>query len=690
MVSSRFLSMSLSLILLVLTIIPQTLAFLYNECVDDKGNYTPNSTYEGNLKTLLSSLPASSGNGYGFYNSSYGSGESSKDQVHVIALCRGDVPLAECRSCLNDSTNALPELCPNQKEAIGWSDSCMLRYSNRSIYGILETSPFFYLVNPFNVSASSLDGFNQELRKLLKILKSEAAKDGSLSKFATGNASAPGVITIYALVQCTPDLSELECNDCLDGAFVDIPTCCDGKKGGRVIRPSCNFRYEDFRFFDPNVVLPSPPLPSTISPQSSTISPQPTTNTSTTPAGLKNDKSRSRTVIIIVVPIVISLVLIISLYVCLKARNKRKEKLEILPGEDSQDTDEIRTADSLQFDFDTIRVATNNFSEANKLGQGGFGSVYKGTLLNGEDIAVKRLSINSGQGNLEFKNEVLLVAKLQHRNLVRLLGFCLERNERLLVYEFVPNASLDHIIFDRIKREHLDWAMRYKIIVGITRGLLYLHEDSRLRIIHRDLKASNILIDEKMNPKISDFGMAKLFQLDQTQGNTSRIVGTYGYMAPEYAMHGQFSVKSDVYSFGVLVLEIITGQKNSCFRHGENVKDLLSYAWKSWKEGTAPNLIDPTLRNGSRSEIMRCFHIGLLCVQDNIVDRPTMTSISVMLNSYSLALALPSPPNFFMTSRTDPLATDYSSTVIESDPSKSSSSLITASVNDDSTEIFPR
>ncbi|PRQ28556.1 putative Gnk2-like domain, protein kinase [Rosa chinensis] len=350
MVSSRFPSILLSLILLLLTIIPQTLAFLYNECVDDKGNYTPNSTYEENLKTLLSSLPASNGNGYGFYNSSYGSGESSKDQVHVIALCRGDVPLVECRSCLNDSTKALPELCPNQKEAIGcsdtllekqvishgwilckyieihteiclYSDSCMLRYSNRSIYGTLETLPFFSKVNPFNVSASSLDGFNQELRKLLKILKSEAAKDGSLIKFATGNASAPGVTTIYALVQCTPDLSQLECNDCLDGALVDIPTCCDGRKGGRVIRPSC---------------------------------------------------------------------------------------------EDSQDTNEIRTADSLQLDFDTIRVATNNFSEANKLGQGGFGSVYKvyilmGTLLNGEDIAVKRLSINSGQGNLEFKNEVLLV-----------------------------------------------------------------------------------------------------------------------------------------------------------------------------------------------------------------------------------------------------------------------------------------
>nr|GME12035.1 putative receptor-like protein kinase At4g00960 [Ipomoea batatas] len=557
----------------------------YSIC-GETGNYTQSSIYRSNLNTVLSSL-SSNLNQYGFSNVSMG---KNPDRVSAVALCRGDVDQDICRRCVGDACRKIVQSCPNQIDAFGGYDVCLIHYSNVSTLGSWSGYPEKYLWNEKN--SSSTDQFNQDLQKLLDSLRDRAANGFPLRKFATGNTSGPDFQTIYAAVQCSPDLSAQDCSDCLVSAFADLPECgCFGKNGGTVVGRSCNFRYDTQHFFNYTLIGP-PPSPAPVVDEISTV-------------------------------------------------------------------DDISTVESLQYNFGTIRTATNNFSNCNKLGQGGFGPVYKGELPNGQEIAVKRLSANSGQGDLEFKNEVLLVAKLQHRNLVRLLGFCLEGRERLLVYEFVPNASLDHTLFDPVKRENFDWKTRYKIISGISRGLLYLHEDSRLRIIHRDLKASNVLLDAGMNPKISDFGMARLFELDESEGNTSRIVGTYGYMAPEYVMHGQFSVKSDVFSFGVLVLEIVSGQRNNCFKKGESVQDLLSYAWREWREGTALNLVDPFLRGNSGSsvrEIVRCINMALLCVQENVGDRPTISTILLMLSSSSLSLPLPSAPAFFMHSTINPEA----------------------------------
>ncbi|XP_027191297.1 G-type lectin S-receptor-like serine/threonine-protein kinase B120 isoform X2 [Cicer arietinum] len=296
------------------------------------------------------------------------------------------------------------------------------------------------------------------------------------------------------------------------------------------------------------------------------------------------------------------------------------------------------------FSFSSIVIATNNFSEENKLGQGGFGPVYKGKLPEGEQIAVKRLSKQSSQGSEEFKNEMMLIAKLQHVNLVRLLGCSIQGEEKLLVYEYMPNKSLDFFLFDPVKQTKLDWTRRFEIIEGIARGLLYLHRDSRLRIIHRDLKASNILLDENMNPKISDFGLARIFGGNQNEANTARVVGTYGYMSPEYAMEGLFSIKSDVYSFGVLLLEIVSGRKNTSFRHSYD-PSLIGYAWRLWSEERVMELVDPLIRDSSpKSKAMRCIHIGMLCVQDSATHRPNMSSVLLMLESESTTLPLPSQP----------------------------------------------
>ncbi|KAF1882463.1 hypothetical protein Lal_00039111 [Lupinus albus] len=296
------------------------------------------------------------------------------------------------------------------------------------------------------------------------------------------------------------------------------------------------------------------------------------------------------------------------------------------------------------FYFSYISKATNNFSEENKLGQGGFGPVYKGELPSGEQIAVKRLSKRSGQGLEEFKNEMMLIAKLQHRNLVRLIGCSIQGEEKLLVYEYMPNKSLDCFLFDPMKQIQLDWTRRLEIIEGIARGLLYLHRDSRLRIIHRDLKAGNILLDQNMNPKISDFGLARIFGGNQNEANTTRVVGTYGYMSPEYAMEGLFSVKSDVYSFGVLLLEIVSGRRNTSFRNS-NDSSLIEYAWHLWSEQRAMELIDPCIRDSSpKLQALRCIHIGMLCVQDSAAHRPNMSTVMLMLESESTALTMPRQP----------------------------------------------
>ncbi|KAG8099709.1 hypothetical protein GUJ93_ZPchr0013g37784 [Zizania palustris] len=321
-----------------------------------------------------------------------------------------------------------------------------------------------------------------------------------------------------------------------------------------------------------------------------------------------------------------------------------------IPFED--ETEDGKNHELKVYSLDRIKAATCNFSDSNKLGAGGFGPVYLGKLPGGEEVAVKRLSRKSGQGHEEFKNEVILIAKLQHRNLVRLLGCCIQGKEKILVYEYMPNKSLDAFLFNPEKQGVLDWRKRFDIIEGIARGLLYLHRDSRLRVVHRDLKASNILLDTDMIPKISDFGMARMFGGDQNQFNTNRVVGTFGYMSPEYAMEGIFSVKSDVYSFGVLMLEIVTGKRAVSFHGQQDSQNIAGYAWRQWNEDKGEELIDPLTRAScSLQQALRCIHIALLCVQDHAQERPDIPAVILMLSSVSSSLPMPRPPTLMLHGR---------------------------------------
>ncbi|PON42026.1 Cysteine rich receptor like kinase [Parasponia andersonii] len=678
----------------------------FNFCNNDSGFYTPNSTFDTNLRSLLSSLTSNDTSNDWFYSSSFG---ENPDKVYATGLCRGDLKSGDCRRCLNASKSLLTQSCRNYKEAMGGYRTCTLRYSNTYLYGIMKITPVVYYPSRKNVS-SNVDSFNLKLRALMESLTRAVTGGGESSrKFAAGNVTTTdhGEV-IYAMVQCSPDLNDPDCNDCIYRGLLILYDYCYGMTSVYIGLPSCNVAYNLTRFYDssidtPILLPPSPSPPLKITPALPPVVSLTPTN------GTGKEERTSQTVAIAVVPT--SFVFIVLLICIWSYFIKRKTK-EKQTSNSCENAEEIIEEFS-QFDFERIRDATNDFSDANKLGQGGFGAVYKGRLSNGQEIAVKRPIRNSNRtskhGNQEFKNEVLLVAKLEHRNLVNLLGFCSEKNERILVYEFVPNNSLDRFIFgmfsiiylvsyamqqctaislschlkcvDPVKREQLDWDRRYKIIIGIARGLLYLHEESRLKIIHRDLKASNILLDSEMNPKISDFGTARLFSLEQSLQNTERIVGTYGYMAPEYIQHGVYSVKSDVFSFGVLVLEIISGQKLKKFHEEET---LLSYAWKNWNDGKAVNLVDPKMRGGSRDEIVRCIHIGLLCVQEKVVDRPTMGSVVLMLGSSSIFLKPPSRSAYF-------LGWKCESGVPQSKQSQQNSGSVTISENNVSvTELYPR
>ncbi|XP_076896730.1 uncharacterized protein LOC143549816 [Bidens hawaiensis] len=297
--------------------------------------------------------------------------------------------------------------------------------------------------------------------------------------------------------------------------------------------------------------------------------------------------------------------------------------------------------------FVDIREATNSFSEENKLGEGGYGPVYKGKLSNGQEIAVKRLSHSSKQGIEEFKNEVTFATKLQHVNLVKLLGFCTEREEKMLIYEYMPNKSLDLYLFDPTRRSMLNWEKWVEIIEGIIQGLLYLQEYSRLTIVHRDLKASNILLDANMKPKISDFGIAKSLQNNEVEANTDRIVGTYGCVPPEYVKEGLYSRKYDVYSFGVLLLQIISGKKNYNVYGPHQNLNLLEYAYVLCKEGKGMEFIDPSLDDESSTyKLARCIQVALLCVEEQWSHRPSTLEVSAMLRNEYQNLPMPKRPAF--------------------------------------------
>nr|XP_027191279.1 cysteine-rich receptor-like protein kinase 6 isoform X2 [Cicer arietinum] len=626
--------------------------YLSHNCSFSNKTITFNNTFKVHLTTLLSYLSSNATKSL-FYK------VDVANKVFGLFMCRGDVAFPLCEQCVQNATYQIKSKCHSFQEAIIWYSHCMIRYSYWNFFSIVDKSHVFYEMNVTSDSSPNKERnlFNFEISNALSKVAIMARDSGE--RFGTKSIKLNDLQTLYTLGQCTKDLTSDDCKGCLGdimGNGIAWPYL--GSVGGRVLYPSCNLRFELFQFYKENDKASKPII-----------------NHST--SGKR--RNWSRTIILIVV---LTLVLVILFFVgCYLLKRQARRNFKTILGEN------CAALEPLQFHLALIEASTNNFSNENYIGKGGFGEVYKGILLDGRQIAVKRLSKSSMQGADEFKNEVLLIAKLQHRNLVAFIGFCLEEQEKILIYEYVPNKSLDHFLFGKQGPMFLSWFQRYNIIRGIAQGILYLHEHSRLKVIHRDLKPSNILLDENMIPKISDFGLARIVELNQDKENTNRIVGTLGYMSPEYAMFGQFSDKSDVYSFGVMVLEIITAKKNVCSYESTIGDSLLKYVWRQWRDQIPLSILDPNIKERfSEIEIIKCIQIGLLCVQQLPETRPSMATIVSYLNNDFIELPTPKESAFFFHGQMDAIA-------IQQDSSSSHyiNNTTTCSINDLSmSQFLPR
>uniref|UniRef100_A0A8I7BI10 non-specific serine/threonine protein kinase n=1 Tax=Hordeum vulgare subsp. vulgare TaxID=112509 RepID=A0A8I7BI10_HORVV len=643
-------------LLLLLFVKPRAIAAAYSEysCNDTSGNYTTSDAFGANLARLTVELPTNASTSPSLYASAAIGTSSGK--VFALALCRGDITdVRTCSGCLDNAFQQLRALCVGERDATFYHDLCTLRYSGEDFLGRTEdNNP---VINAMDVNGSTFPAWDSRdatsrsfFLSLVGTLFGEMAMYGSYNSTMRRFASAvmyvnPQLPTVYGLAQCTPDLSPGKCWHCFQGLQEQTRRWYDGREGGRIVGVRCNIRYESYQFYDGTADV-------RIGLQGG----------SSSPTEINGSKHRKTAIVVLCVSITVFSSMLVGCLLLIRRLRKGggKTKFEQAHKRNNSKTEEAlklwkieeSSSEFTLYDFPELAAATDNFSEENKLGQGGFGPVYKGMFSDGTEVAVKRLAAQSGQGLVEFKNEIQLIAKLQHTSLVKLVGCCVQEEEKMLVYEYMPNRSLDFFIFDQERGPLLDWKKRQHIIEGIAQGLLYLHKHSRVRIIHRDMKASNILLDKDLNPKISDFGMARIFSSNMTEANTNRVVGTYGYMAPEYASGGFFSVKSDLFSFGVLLLEIVSGKRNSS-GHGQNYGEfvnLLSYAWQLWNDGRAFELVDPTLGHCNEvTDIMRCVKVALLCVQDNAMDRPTISDVTAMLAHDGVPLPDPRwPPHFHL------------------------------------------
>ncbi|WOL06000.1 cysteine-rich receptor-like protein kinase 2 [Canna indica] len=517
------------------------------------------------------------------------------EAVYVLFQCRAYFSASDCLACLSAAEAGISK-CGAANGARVVYDGCFLRYEGAAFFDQTTVPGNKGVCGNGTTSAT---GFPDAATALLSDLSIATPKIEGF--FAAAERDG-----VFAVAQCVNTVTKEGCAECLAVAKTNIGLCPPAADG-RAVDAGCFMRYSNKPFFLANQTVDLSPI-------------------------VHSEKSKKKRAIIGGVVGGVGVLLLLGLIALLWIRKSRDgqslRKGDILGATELQGP--------LNFHYKDLKDATQNFSEENKLGEGGFGEVFKGVLKNDKTVAVKRMSIaQTSSAKADFQSEVKLISNVQHRNLVRLLGCSSKGHDLLLVYEYMANSSLDKFIFGD-KHGFLNWRQRFGIILGMARGLAYLHQEFHDCIIHRDIKSSNILLDDDFQPKIADFGLARLLPEDKSHLSTN-FAGTFGYTAPEYALYGQLSVKVDTYSYGVVVLELISGRKCNDIKLEPGTQYLLEWAWQLYESDELIKLVDETIHPNEYSpeEVKRVIEIALLCAQSTVAARPTMSEVVVLLLSQS-------------------------------------------------------
>ncbi|KAL9254782.1 Cysteine-rich receptor-like protein [Drosera capensis] len=553
------------------------------------------------------------------YHSTPGA-SGSNHAMYGLAQCFDDLSHTDCLLCFAASRTKLPRCLPALSARI-YLDGCFLRYDNYRFYE--------EYVDPVLDRANCTTGYGVVVHQVQEFEKSVSMVVEKVTRIALANGGfgvgsvlgGGGVEGVYAMAQCWRTVGGAGCKACLRKAGEEVKGCAASREG-RAMNAGCYLRYSTQKFYNHD---------------EQTLSDQ------------KSEKTGVITAVLLAAAAAFMFLVFATYlgYLRLRVFKQEQQVSQYTSSISKMNMKSNRKKFNLKFKYETLEKATNFFDPSRKLGQGGAGIVFKAILPDGRIAAVKRLFFNTRHWADEFFNEVNLISGIQHRNLIKLIGCSIEGPESLLVYEYVPNKSLDHYIFGKEEGQNLNWKQRFDIIVGTAEGLAHLHGGTQTRILHRDIKSSNVLLDEDFKPKIADFGLVRCFGADKTHLSTG-IAGTLGYMAPEYLLRGQLTDKADVYSYGVLVLEIVSGRKNILLL--QNSVSILQSVWNSYRINRLCEAVDPRLsKDFSEAEAERVLQIGLLCIQALASLRPSMAQVVQMLTDESCAIPSPNQPPFLNT-----------------------------------------